>query len=236
MIQMIRFLVAILFLALAPGAFAAATLEECQQACIKAFPVIPPTTGATVFPDQITFERSSDQGAGVYYGTAVILFPTSWEGRITSVIVNGEAAFHGTSYKGRPVFRLLKTGDQYARPLKFTIAAADGTIYTATSGTSSPVNPPSSSPQVAGNGILWKPVADSGGDLVVLLDRSYGKPTVRVLSTSGAVIEAGRFVYYSNPNRATYRFDRPGRDFPKPCLLQVGNKTFTVLDGAKRYE
>lgn len=85
-------------------------------------------------------------------------------------------------------------------------------------------------------GILWKPVADTGGKLVVLLARSYGKPTVKVLDMNKKVIETGRFVYFSNPNRATYRFTRAGRNFPNPCLIQVGSKIFKVDKPSKRHE
>lgn len=94
----------------------------------------------------------------------------------------------------------------------------------------------SSYPGVAGNGILWKPVSDSTGKLAVLLAPSYGVPQVRVLDTNKKVLDTGKFVYKSNPNRATYRFTKAGRDFPKPCLLQVGSKIFKVADGSKRYE
>jgi hypothetical protein len=94
----------------------------------------------------------------------------------------------------------------------------------------------SSYPGVAGNGILWKPVSDSTGKLAVLLAPSYGVPQVRVLDTNKKVLDTGKFVYKSNPNRATYRFAKAGREFPKPCLLQVGSKIFKVADGSKRYE
>lgn len=91
-------------------------------------------------------------------------------------------------------------------------------------------------PHIAGRGILWKPVSDSDGKLAVLLKPSYGKPSVRVLDMSQRTLETGRFVYYSNPDRATYRFGRSGGSFPRPCLLQVGGQTFLVPDGSKRYE
>lgn len=94
----------------------------------------------------------------------------------------------------------------------------------------------SSYPNVAGHGILWKPVSDSTGTLAVLLARSYGKPSVKVLDASKKVIDTGNFVYYSNPDRATYRFGRAGGKFPKPCLLQVGSQIFRVPDGSNRYE
>ena len=94
-------------------------------------------------------------------------------------------------------------------------------------------------PNVAGNGILWKPVADSGGDLVVLLAPSYGKPTVLVCRTDKTVIEQGRFVYFSNPNRATYRFSKSGPQLKGTygsVLLNVGGKYFIVSDPSRRYE
>ena len=95
----------------------------------------------------------------------------------------------------------------------------------------------SSYPSISSSsGILWKPVADSGGGLVILLNRSYGNPGVAVLSMSGSVIETGRFVYYSNPDRATYRFSRSGASFPSPCLLRVGTKIWKVEDPRRRYE
>jgi hypothetical protein len=97
------------------------------------------------------------------------------------------------------------------------------------------VNAAARYPSVAGHGILWKPVADSGGKLVVLLNRSYGKPTVRIKNSRNQVIAVGKFVYYSNPNRATYRFDRPGRSYGS-CYLIVGKQIFYVPNGARRYE
>lgn len=94
----------------------------------------------------------------------------------------------------------------------------------------------SSYPDLAGHGILWKPVSDSNRNLAILLARSYGVPRISVLDANKNVIENGRFVYRSNPDRATYRFGRPGRSFPSPCLLQVGSKIFKVSNPAKRYE
>jgi hypothetical protein len=91
-------------------------------------------------------------------------------------------------------------------------------------------------PGVAGHGILWKPVSDSNKKLAILLARSYGKPAVKVMDMQKNVIENGKFVYFSNPNRATYRFGRPGRSFPNPCLVQVGSKIYKVDNPAKRHE
>ena len=103
-------------------------------------------------------------------------------------------------------------------------------------GTSTPPTTSSSYPDIGGHGILWKPVSESDGKLAVLLRRSYGNPTVKILDMQERPIDTGRFVYFSNPDRATYRFGRPGGSFPKPCLLQVGGRTFRVPDGSRRYE
>ncbi len=91
-------------------------------------------------------------------------------------------------------------------------------------------------PSMDRKGVLWKPVSDSNKKLAVLLNRSYGRPTVKVLDMNKKVIDTGRFVYFSNPNRATYRFARPGRNFPNPCLIQIGSKTYKVDNPAKRHE
>lgn len=91
-------------------------------------------------------------------------------------------------------------------------------------------------PDVSRHGILWKPVSDSNRMLAILLAPSYGVPKVTVMDMNKRVIDTGRFVYKSHPNRATYRFALPGKSFPKPCLLQVGNQIFMVPDGSKRYE
>ncbi len=110
------------------------------------------------------------------------------------------------------------------------------TTTTPTTGTKTSTDPTASYPNVAGHGILWKPVSDSDKKLAVLLKSSYGVPTVNVLDANKNLIEKGRFVYKSNPDRATYRFSRSGGAFPKPCLIQVGGEIFRVPNGSNRYE
>jgi hypothetical protein len=92
---------------------------------------------------------------------------------------------------------------------------------------------------VAGNGILWKPVAESGGKLVVLLNRSYGKPPVAIKDRRNRVIATGNFVYFSNPDRATYRFSLSGPQIQNEygsVYLIVGNRIFFVPTPSRRYE
>ena len=146
---MVRLLIilAILILPLQSQAY---TLQECNAACAQLFPggpVIPPVTPPVVPPATkvctmpITFERDSDQGNGA----AAILFRTLQAGSITAVSVNGEAARIGRPYKNAPVFLMSKSGDQYARPLRFIVQTSDGQTCVAVSGSSDtpsgPTNP-----------------------------------------------------------------------------------------------
>jgi hypothetical protein len=121
-------------------------------------------------------------------------------------------------------------------PTTTTPTTTTPTTTTPTTGTKTSTDPTASYPNVAGHGILWKPVSDSDKKLAVLLKSSYGVPTVNVLDANKNLIEKGRFVYKSNPDRATYRFSRSGGAFPKPCLIQVGGEIFRVPNGSNRYE
>ena len=142
-----QFILFILFIMI--PALSNASLETCVRACLDAeSPVIPPVTppvtppsSSKVFPGNISFEEQSDIAVGQYAGKAVVLLPASWLGKILSVGLNGETGYKDTPYKGMPVFRFIKPGNQYSRPLKFTITATDGTVYIATSSTPSPTTP-----------------------------------------------------------------------------------------------
>jgi len=119
---------------------------------------------------------------------------------------------------------------------------------TSSSSKSSTSNPPASTPStssssksssypsIQGSGILWKPVSESDGKLAVLIPSSMGAQKVSVLDSSGNLIENGRYVGRTNPNRPTYRFGRPGGSFPVPCLLRVGSRTYNVPNGRQRYQ
>ena len=112
-----------------------ATVTECKKLSPTApVPSTPPQVGTKVFPDWITFEASSDVATDQYAGKAVILLPASWLSKVKSLTLNGEQAFIDVPYKGIPVFRFTKNGNDYARPLKVVITAVDGTVYTATTG------------------------------------------------------------------------------------------------------
>ena len=95
--------------------------------------------------------------------------------------------------------------------------------------------PASEAASLSGTGIVWKPVSEGDGNLVVLIPRNNSNVGVAVLSPDEEVIEEGRYVGRTNGDRPTYRFSRPGRDFPDGSLLRVGSRTFLVSSTASRY-
>jgi hypothetical protein len=121
-------ILAVLLLSVPVYSWPATETEICVQKCLDAEGVTP--TGTSVFPHKITFENSADQANG----NAAILFRTIPDGTVKEVSVNGEPATLGRPYKGASVFLLSKPGEQYSRPLKFTITTSDGKTWTATSG------------------------------------------------------------------------------------------------------
>ena len=133
-------ILAVLLLSVPVYSWPATDTEICVQKCLDAEVVTPPA--GAVFPHKITFENSADQAGG----NAAILFRTIPDGTVKAVTVNGEAARLGKPYKGASVFLLSKPGEQYSRPLKFTITTSDGKSWTATSGSEGP-----SVPGVTGN-------------------------------------------------------------------------------------
>jgi hypothetical protein len=103
--------------------------ELCVQKCLDG-EIVPQPGTIAVFPHKVTFENSADQAGG----NAAILFRTIPDGTVKAVSVNGESATLGRPYKGASVFLLSKPGEQYSRPLKFSITTSDGKFWTATSG------------------------------------------------------------------------------------------------------
>ena len=224
------------------------SLGQCTALCSELFPgtpgtppvvtppvtppVAPPPVVVKPFPHAILFENETDRGNG----SAGIMFRTLPTGSVISVKVNGEQARWTEPYKGADFFLLSQEGSRYTRPLQFEITMSDGQKYAAVGGsTPAPGGTPSGT--LGGSAsILWKPVADSGGALVVLLPASMKNPAVAVTDLAGNVIETGDFKYYSNPNRATYRFKRTGSKFPPPSLLRVGSKHYMVPTTGSRHE
>ncbi len=101
--------------------------------------------------------------------------------------------------------------------------------------TTTDTNAQISSRSLAGTGIVWKPVSEGDGKLVILTPTSYGQPEVTVLNSSGGAVESGRYVGHTNGNRATYRFSRGGSGYSAPAYLRVGNTVFLVSSPSSRY-
>jgi len=94
----------------------------------------------------------------------------------------------------------------------------------------------STATNIKSSGIVWKPVAESDGKLVVLTPSSFGKSTAIIYSKDKKEkVETGRYIGNTNGNRATYRFNKPGKEYTSPCLLYVKEKYYTVDDASKRY-
>ena len=83
--------------------------------------------------------------------------------------------------------------------------------------------------------IVWKPVSEGDGKLVILLTTNFGSPPVYILDSEGNEVEQGRYVGRTNGNRATYRFNRQGAGYPDPCYLKFGSYLFKVMNPGARH-
>ena len=92
-----------------------------------------------------------------------------------------------------------------------------------------------SATSIQGTGIIWKPVSEGDGKLVVLLPASYGVEAVSIVTTDGTLVEEGRYVNRHHNNRPTYRFNSAGRGYPSPCVLKVGSSYYSIPSSAARY-
>ena len=77
--------------------------------------------------------------------------------------------------------------------------------------------------------ILWKPVSESDGNLVVLLS---GSSVPAILCVAG---RTGNYIGRTNPNRPTYRWTFPGSALPLNSILFVGGNPILVPNPALRY-
>lgn len=82
-------------------------------------------------------------------------------------------------------------------------------------------------------GVLWKPISEGDGNLVVL-DRSGAEQKETYVIDAGETY-SGTYVGHTNGNRATYRFSRQGSAFSAP-VLYVGGCKFLVQNPAGRNE
>lgn len=114
-----------------------------------------------------------------------------------------------------------------------TTTKTDSTTSTTT--TSSDSSSSSDYTNISGTGIVWKPIAEKDGKLVILTPTSFGSSGATIYSTDKKKIEKGDYIGKTNGNRATYRFDKPGAKYDSPCLLYVKEKYYYVKDSSKRY-
>ena len=83
--------------------------------------------------------------------------------------------------------------------------------------------------------ILWKPVAENGGKLVVLFPKAVGNITIRDAET-GQVLDTGRSTGPSNGYGDTVRFNKPGSAFKNVVIEDGDGNDLFVQDGSIRDE
>lgn len=90
-------------------------------------------------------------------------------------------------------------------------------------------------PFPSGRGMVYKPVSEGDGRLVVLLPSSNAiSAGAAMADRTGKIVERGRSVGRTNGNRPTFRFSRPGRGYPSPGILVVGSSRYCIPDTARR--
>ena len=81
--------------------------------------------------------------------------------------------------------------------------------------------PPQTNGVVGAHSALWKPISETTGNLVLVLDEEYTGHTTGV-TVAG---EAGRFASVANGNREHYRWGKPGADFTEMATIVVTTDT-----------
>ena len=75
----------------------------------------------------------------------------------------------------------------------------------------------------AGHGTVWKPISAGDGNLAVLLPRKFGQATVTVGG------DVGVFAGFTNGNRGTYRFPKPGAGYGSSTSVSISGDTTASL-------
>lgn len=75
-------------------------------------------------------------------------------------------------------------------------------------------------------GFLWKPEAEADGNLVILFPAEFVSVFVNVFTfpVESGEAEVGMFAGFTNDNRQTYRFSRPGGDYTGRVLADAGDQ------------
>lgn len=83
-------------------------------------------------------------------------------------------------------------------------------------------------------GVLWKPVSESDGNLVLVFDKDPG--TVVIKDSDGNVISTGRRTGTLEDGRIPIRFDKPGSSY-QDVTVEVGDgRSFFISNGGNRWE
>jgi len=83
-------------------------------------------------------------------------------------------------------------------------------------------------------GTVWKPKSEKDHKLVILTLKSWSAMAISIRQMDGTLIETGSSCKRTNGNRCTYRFDKAGGAYPKPCILRIGTTNYRIADGAQR--
>lgn len=79
---------------------------------------------------------------------------------------------------------------------------------------------------------LWKPVADSGGMLVILYPYQAG--AVSIYDADSKLLDTGTDAGPSNGYASTVRFSKPGSAFQNVVVVDSTGRSFNVADGSAR--
>lgn len=87
--------------------------------------------------------------------------------------------------------------------------------------------------------VLWKPISESDGNLVLLFPASFKKAfeAVFVYDLEG-LVESGEFAGFTNGARQTWRFSKPGSEYDGEIEIETGEETceLSVKEPGERSE
>lgn len=89
------------------------------------------------------------------------------------------------------------------------------------------------SEEITQRNILWKPVSEADGKLVVLFPTQVGNVQIKDAET-GQVLATGRSTGASNGYADTVRFNQPGRNFQNVIIDDGSGAPIYVQDGSRR--
>ena len=87
---------------------------------------------------------------------------------------------------------------------------------------------------LSGSSIVWKPVSEGDGNLVILTPPGTDSANVTIEDINGQVIDTGRNVGRTNGNRFTYRFSSPGSGYEAAAFLNIGGVRYRIDNPAAR--